>query len=393
MSESIFEALSHPLRRKILQILSARPRTFSELMSELNVDSPTLAFHIKRLAGLITKDERGLYDLTEVGRRALKVLKEVKEAGESPPIPYTEEPLIFHDRVFLRIDNALLQLAKREKRKVRVDDVAIVEVDKDVDPGLFHEVVEGISDVAVLKVPDELRAYVEPKVKDVGLITGRGLLISALKLGVDVLSYLAPLRAFRRNRRELTEVYRGEVKHGGKVALEVSGGRTHISKGPNFIIAKCKDARDFDISEGLIRSAGCEVNASLENLEMLTMEVSGGYVDVENAVTNFKAEVTGGAVNVGLELRKGEFSAEVTGGAFAGSLKYAEFEGESRINLSATGGVVELELNLPPEIGVAAFTSAAGGVLKLPPSRAGRKGVVVISAEVVGGAVKVKLAE
>ncbi|MCX8136640.1 hypothetical protein [Pyrobaculum aerophilum] len=42
--------------------------------------------------------------------------------------------MAFHDRVILKIDNSLLELAKREGRKIRIYDVAIVEVDKDVDP-------------------------------------------------------------------------------------------------------------------------------------------------------------------------------------------------------------------------------------------------------------------
>ncbi|MCX8136641.1 ArsR/SmtB family transcription factor [Pyrobaculum aerophilum] len=75
MSDRVFEALSHPLRRKALRLLAERPRMYSELMEELGVDSPTLAFHLKKLAGLVEKNERGFYELTELGKRALKVLQ------------------------------------------------------------------------------------------------------------------------------------------------------------------------------------------------------------------------------------------------------------------------------------------------------------------------------
>ena len=55
MDNKIFEALSHPLRRRALRLLGERPRMYSELMEELGVDSPTLAFHLKKLAELVEK--------------------------------------------------------------------------------------------------------------------------------------------------------------------------------------------------------------------------------------------------------------------------------------------------------------------------------------------------
>lgn len=66
--------------------------------------------------------------------------------------------------------------------------------------------VQEIRDVAVVKVPERLRAYVEPKIRDVAMVTSGGILMSAIKLGIEALTYLAPLKAFRKpppERREL----------------------------------------------------------------------------------------------------------------------------------------------------------------------------------------------
>ncbi len=196
MDNKIFEALSHPLRRRALRLLGERPRMYSELMEELGVDSPTLAFHLKKLAELVEKGDSGFYRLTELGRKALEVMAMVEGAGQPQPRSEAEE-LTFSDRMFLKIDKALLELAKKDGRKIRVFDVAILEIDKDMPPELFYEVVEEVRDVAVVKVPKHLRSYVEPKARDVGLITERGLLTSTLKLAVQLLGYLGPLKAFR----------------------------------------------------------------------------------------------------------------------------------------------------------------------------------------------------
>lgn len=59
MGDRIFEALAHLLRRRALRILGERLRMYSELMEELGVDSPTLAFHLRKLAGLVEKGDNG----------------------------------------------------------------------------------------------------------------------------------------------------------------------------------------------------------------------------------------------------------------------------------------------------------------------------------------------
>jgi DNA-binding transcriptional ArsR family regulator len=102
MGDRIFEALAHPLRRRALKLLGERPRMYSELMEELGVDSPTLAFHLKKLAGLVEKGGNGFYRLTDLGRKALEVMAVLEGAGQPQPRAEAEE-LTFSDRVVLKI--------------------------------------------------------------------------------------------------------------------------------------------------------------------------------------------------------------------------------------------------------------------------------------------------
>ena len=80
--EEIFEAISHPIRIKILKLLSEKPRTFSELKRKLGIKSSgKLDYHIKKLDKLITVDNDGRYTLTSLGYAALQTVNNVRRIG------------------------------------------------------------------------------------------------------------------------------------------------------------------------------------------------------------------------------------------------------------------------------------------------------------------------
>ncbi|MBV9932621.1 MAG: winged helix-turn-helix transcriptional regulator [Alphaproteobacteria bacterium] len=73
---SVFEALAHPTRRAILEMLKSGSKTAGELADAFDVSKPTMSGHFAKLreAGLIQADQRGatiLYSLN------LSVLEEV----------------------------------------------------------------------------------------------------------------------------------------------------------------------------------------------------------------------------------------------------------------------------------------------------------------------------
>jgi DNA-binding transcriptional ArsR family regulator len=57
----IFEALAHPTRRAILEMLKSGSRTAGELADAFDVSKPTMSGHFAKLkeAGLIRADQRG----------------------------------------------------------------------------------------------------------------------------------------------------------------------------------------------------------------------------------------------------------------------------------------------------------------------------------------------
>ena len=52
------------------------------MLEKLNIDTGKLNFHLKKLEDLITKDEKGLYRLTDKGLKAFSIIQQVPEKIE-----------------------------------------------------------------------------------------------------------------------------------------------------------------------------------------------------------------------------------------------------------------------------------------------------------------------
>ena len=72
----MFEAVSHPIRIDIVQILAEKPLGFADLKRKLKISSSGLLdFHLKKLDELITINKEGRYSLTEKGFAALTTVE------------------------------------------------------------------------------------------------------------------------------------------------------------------------------------------------------------------------------------------------------------------------------------------------------------------------------
>ena len=75
-SDSMFEAVSHPLRIEIIKALAENPLRFADLKRSLKIGSSGLLdFHLKKLNDLITTNNEGNYALTEKGFAALQAVE------------------------------------------------------------------------------------------------------------------------------------------------------------------------------------------------------------------------------------------------------------------------------------------------------------------------------
>ncbi|MDG6914427.1 MAG: helix-turn-helix domain-containing protein [Nitrososphaerota archaeon] len=83
----VFEALGHPTRIRILQVLGQKGLGFSELKREVGIDSSgLLAFHLGKLTGLVKLNQKGLYALTDNGSEALRIVEASRQQERQPEL-------------------------------------------------------------------------------------------------------------------------------------------------------------------------------------------------------------------------------------------------------------------------------------------------------------------
>jgi DNA-binding transcriptional ArsR family regulator len=83
---SIFQALKHPIRRRILRMLKEHPMTYTEILNELGIENGLLNYHLENLLELLAKGEDDKYRLSEFGEAGLSVIDRV----ETPKVSHTK---------------------------------------------------------------------------------------------------------------------------------------------------------------------------------------------------------------------------------------------------------------------------------------------------------------
>ncbi len=76
---TIFKAMQHPIRRRILRMVGEKSATYTEIQKELNIDNGLLNYHLEALSSLITKDSEDKYTLSDFGRATASLIKRVEE--------------------------------------------------------------------------------------------------------------------------------------------------------------------------------------------------------------------------------------------------------------------------------------------------------------------------
>lgn len=82
---TIFASLNHPVRRRILRMLSQKPMSFSEILEVLGVSSSFLTYHIENLRELVSKANDGKYGLSSFGEAAMATMSKVEDIPITAP--------------------------------------------------------------------------------------------------------------------------------------------------------------------------------------------------------------------------------------------------------------------------------------------------------------------
>jgi hypothetical protein len=81
----IYTSLKHPVRRRILRMLSQKPLSYSEILEALTIDSGHLSYHLESLGELISHTKDGKYLLSSFGVAALRLMTGVEELPPQTP--------------------------------------------------------------------------------------------------------------------------------------------------------------------------------------------------------------------------------------------------------------------------------------------------------------------
>lgn len=85
-SEEVFiHALSHDIRRKILQLLNIETRSFSQLLDFFDLSNGKLNYHLTQLSGFVKKTPTQSYEITLLGKKAIEILSEIQSLSETDP--------------------------------------------------------------------------------------------------------------------------------------------------------------------------------------------------------------------------------------------------------------------------------------------------------------------
>jgi len=84
LEAELFDAIAHPTRIMILQLLHDHPFGFSELKKQLGISSSgNVQHHLNKMTRLITTDNLGKYQLSDQGREAIHAIKSVQQVPNS----------------------------------------------------------------------------------------------------------------------------------------------------------------------------------------------------------------------------------------------------------------------------------------------------------------------
>ncbi|AAY81281.1 winged helix-turn-helix domain-containing protein [Sulfolobus acidocaldarius] len=407
----IFEAVSNEIRRKILNMLET-PKSFSELCERLNLESSALAFHLKKLDGLVTKDENGNYVLSELGKKALSIINTI----ESQNLVLTDDqrvvtPIVLEYADKVVIDKNMLTKIKEENKKLVIRNVNEVIFKGDIDENLLNEVLELVENVITVQSPPNLKDVISRKSKQVMSIeegsveedqrSGKETIsedIGEIIGGVGGLVGKIISRVFSTDDSSfnigshLRVLYDGPLKVSDSLSVEIDGGVVKISKGDPHLFAKCRHDGDLDIYDSSISADGCYLRVTYPDLNQLKVNVDGGKVEINGIkANNLKVNVDGGLVNLNMEC-KDSVDISLDGGKAEGDVHFKDTT-KARLNIDIDGGVGKFGVTVPKEFSIITSSRVSGGVTRLPPSKAGSKGELAINTNVDGGTITVDVKE
>lgn len=353
----IFQALAHKVRRAIIRSLAGRgERSFTELMEDVGLeDSSVMAFHMKKLGPLVRRNERGYYELTELGWKAYKVLRELElESLRDRAEEVLEE---------IKSKKPVAKKVSEPESRTKAIDMGIVKEDAlSVTSSVISDVVKMVSEAVKGVTPTDILRDVMSR----GRVWIDKSAPPAPNIKLEVIgSDIALTGAANGNIR-----VRGSARHENDVTIRTSG------------------------NEARVKVKGVDGEVSVPEANALEILVKGGDVNVRDLKLppNVSITVLGSDVSVDADMdRLSNLSTLVKGGDVLANILVKEVSQNASVTVKVLGGDAHIKLQVPRNTKVIkGDIRVAGGDVGIDVDESikgtgGGAGTLVISAEVIGG--------
>ncbi|GEM_PF-2670682 len=353
----IFQALAHKVRRAIIRSLAEKgERSFTELMKDAGLeDSSVMAFHMKKLGSLVRRNERGYYELTDLGWKAYKVLRELElESLRDRAEEVLEE---------IRSRKSVTKEVSKSKPRAVITGGGVGEEDAlSVIGSVISEVVKTISEAIKGVTPTDI--FREVMSKDRVWIDKSA--PPAPNIRIDVIGSDITLTRATNSSIKI----RGTARHENDATIKTSG------------------------NEARIKVKGLDGEVSVPEVKSLEIIVKGGDLTTQDfkLPPNVSILVLGGDVNLDTVMEKlSSLSVSVKGGDALTDVMVKEVSPNASVTISVLGGDAHLTLRVPKNTRVVrGDIRVAGGDIGMEVDKSlGGAGedvkTLVINAKVVGG--------
>ena len=382
----ILQALAHPVRRRVIELLAENQGlSYSELMRLVGVeDSGTFGFHLRRLRGLVRKNERGDYELTELGLRAYKLLRLLRSRTELVP----DKPLIeetSHDVISLggvrelEVTRSLLERFVQGNKSLEISDVERLVVHP-VEPELFTRAVKRINNIGIVYAPSSLRDVLESRItyaRELVYYSDEEELQELLgkpRESKGILSKVLGLVKASKKSNEIPPrtIMRGRVRLNGKrlvlvadtctVSLGTSSSRSELeyhysvrARDPGLKVEKENNGTKITCMPRKPRWAELSIGAPITPLEEASIVLDTSEAELSELVTNrAKLFADTSEARFGLRLVGDNPVAEIeTDTSELEGLVSGEWRGNALIRIKADTSSMELRLRIPSDAAIA----------------------------------------
>ncbi|ALL01437.1 hypothetical protein Pyrde_1391 [Pyrodictium delaneyi] len=404
--DAVLQALGHPLRRRIVEALAeSGEMSYAELMRRVGIDdSGTFAFHLRRLRGLVEKDEkRGVYRLTQLGLRAYQALQLVKTgvaedvrtnesratdehaesrrpSREEIRRPHGKKALwVISDRTSFRLTREHLERALRRGKKILLTDIATLVVEP-VPEELFEEAVHAVVDVARVYAPEYLRAVLDEKMHDVLTVKyydpsegvpQPGLLETLIEALSSLISKAVEAAAIARGMgKQPVEVDRVFSQHGEELRLRTEACSLRVLPGNSSVIRLHGRSRGEPFVEAIEAENGLAVSIRGSRETKLQLDLppkwprrlalearAAGVKATDLELEKLSIKASASALMIAARLVGDNPAADIACSTGALQIDFkGDWRGEALVSLRLGASSAKLELVVPRDVRVAVET-------------------------------------